>query len=126
MNLLQGNHHRIAPVSQPIAICGQFVLNQPQTLVLKEKVLSIGDSFDVNLDNGWPLLKVRGSLLSISGRKRVEDSQGTHLFDIVKEHLHLHTTYALKDPNQQKICEVKSKTSCKLSLYYYSVRYNPE
>jgi hypothetical protein len=35
--------------------------------------------------NGAPLIKVRGAWMSLSGRKKVEDAQGNHLFDIVKE-----------------------------------------
>ncbi|KAJ5112047.1 hypothetical protein N7532_000092 [Penicillium argentinense] len=102
-------HHDLAPVAEPIAINQQFVSSEPQTLVLKEKVLSVtGDSFEIKLANGQPLLKVHGAWVSISGRKKVEDAQGKHLFDIVKEHLHIHTTYALEDPHKKKICEVKS------------------
>lgn len=107
-------HHHLDPVTEPIAIFEQFVSTEPQTLILKEKVLSVsGDSFDIKLANGEPLLKVHGAWVSISDRKKIEDAQGKHLFDIVKEHLHLHTTYAIKDPHGKKICEVRSNLKCK-------------
>ncbi|KAJ5123270.1 hypothetical protein N7448_009367 [Penicillium atrosanguineum] len=102
-------HHNLDPVVEPIALFEQFVAAVPQTIVLREKVLSVtGDSFDIKLANGETLLKVHGSWVSISGRKKVEDVHGKHLFDIVKEHLHIHSTYALEDTHRKKICEVKS------------------
>ncbi|KAJ5777509.1 hypothetical protein N7520_000755 [Penicillium odoratum] len=102
-------HHALTPVAEPIALFEQFVSTEPQTLVLKEKVLSVsGDSFEVKLANGDTLIKVHGAWVSLSGRKKVEDAHGKHLFDIVKEHLHLHTTFALEDTHRKKICEIKS------------------
>ncbi|CAI7572760.1 hypothetical protein N7533_011424 [Penicillium manginii] len=102
-------HHHLDPITEPIAIFEQFVSNEPQTLILKEKVLSVsGDSFEIKLATGEPLLKVHGAWISLSGRKKVEDTHGKHLFDISKELLHLHTTYAIEDPHKKKICEVKS------------------
>ncbi|GLI80664.1 hypothetical protein PoHVEF18_009021 [Penicillium ochrochloron] len=103
-----GNHN-LEPFLEPIAIFNQFVAREPQTLIMKEKVLSVsGDSFEVKLASGQPLLKVHGAWVSISGRKKVEDIHGKHLFDIVKEHLHLHTTYAIEDTHGKKIAEVKN------------------
>ena len=68
-----------------------------------------GDSFDVTLENGQPLIKVEGKLFSVlAQRKTVRDMQGNHLFDIEKEVMHVHTTFALKDPNGNKFMEVKS------------------
>ncbi|KAF2022347.1 hypothetical protein BU24DRAFT_488573 [Aaosphaeria arxii CBS 175.79] len=99
----------LPPVPQPIGIFDQFIARQPETLVLKEKVLSLsGDSFSIKLTNGSPLFQVEGKVMSISGRKTVRAMDGTHLFDICKEHFHLHTTYAVLDPNDNKIMEVKS------------------
>ncbi|KAK1756773.1 tubby C-terminal-like domain-containing protein [Echria macrotheca] len=100
---------QLAPVPQPISVWNQFLARQTETLILREKVLSLsGDSFDITLQNGQPILKVQGKVMSISGRKSVYDMAGTHLFDIVKEHLHIHATYAAVDPNGRKMLEVKS------------------
>lgn len=102
------------PVSQSVALFEQFIATEPQVLVLKEKVLSLsGDSFDIRLGDGVPILKVTGTLLSVSGRKKVEDMDRNHLFDIRKEHMHVHTTYVLEDPDGNKICEVRSSHKCK-------------
>ncbi|KAJ5322327.1 hypothetical protein N7452_010616 [Penicillium brevicompactum] len=101
--------HNLAPVIEPIAIFDQFIAKEPQTIVLKEKVLSVsGDSFEIKLADGQPFLKVHGAWVSLSGRKKVEDAHGKHLFDIVKELLHIHTTYAIEDAHGKKACEVKS------------------
>jgi len=105
------------PVSQPVALFEKFIAREPQTIVLKEKVLSLsGDSFEIKLENGVPLLKVNGAWLSISGRKKVEDMSGNHLFDLREEHMHIHTTYVMEGPNEDTICEVKSSHKCKRHL----------
>jgi uncharacterized protein YxjI len=81
----------------------------PETLVLKEKLSFSGDDFDIQLLSGVPVFKVKGSVMSWSGRKSVMDLRsGKHLFDIQKEHLHIHTTFALNSPEGQKLGEVKS------------------
>lgn len=99
----------LAPAPQAIGVFPQFFAAGPETLVLKEKVLSLsGDSFSIKLANGTPVLKVEGKVLSISGRKKMFDMQGNHLCSIVKEHLHIHTTYAVEDAKGTKIMEVKS------------------
>ncbi|KAF2118951.1 tubby C-terminal-like domain-containing protein [Lophiotrema nucula] len=101
---------QIAPVPQPIGVHSQFIAQKTETLVLKEHVLSLsGDSFSVKLADGTPVLQVEGKVMSISGRKTVRDMQGNHLFDICKEHFHIHATFAIKNPQDQKIMEVKSK-----------------
>ncbi|KAL6704126.1 hypothetical protein ACN47E_008789 [Coniothyrium glycines] len=99
----------LAPVPQPIGVFPQFFATGPETLVLKEKVISLtGDSFSVKLANGTPILQVEGKVMSISGRKKVTDMQGNHLFSIVKEHLHIHTTFAVEKASGEKVMEVKS------------------
>lgn len=104
----------LSPVPEPIAIFDQFVSKETQTLVLREKVLSVsGDSFDIKLLGGDTLLKVHGAWLSFSGRKKVSDAKGKHLCDIVKEHLHLLTTYAVEDTHRKTILEVKSNLTGK-------------
>ncbi|GIK07533.1 hypothetical protein Aspvir_003199 [Aspergillus viridinutans] len=103
---------QLSPVPKPVAIFDQFIAQQTETLALKEKVLSLsGDSFDVKLANGQPIFQIKAKLMSISGRKSVFDMAGNHLFDIVKEHLHIHTTFAAEDPHGKKLLEVKSSFS---------------
>jgi hypothetical protein len=99
----------LAPVPQAIGVFPQFIAQQPETLVLKEHVLSLtGDSFSIKLANGTPILQVEGKVFSLGGRKKVRDMAGNHLFDIRKELMHIHTTFAIEDPSGKKIMEVKS------------------
>ncbi|KUI59153.1 Protein LURP-one-related 10 [Cytospora mali] len=100
-------------INPPIG-CTKFINSQQQVkLILKEKILSLtGDAFDVQLDpqNGqppYPIFKVDPSF--ITSRKSFYDMQGTHLFDLKKEHFHLiHTYFKAVDPQGNKFFEVKS------------------
>lgn len=128
----QAGHQQAQHNSREVGIFKPFMAHNGSTIVLKEHVLSLtGDSFSVKLADGTPILQVEGKLLSISGRKKVSDMAGNHLFDIVKEHFHIHTTYAAEDPQGNKLMEVKSSFKCKKSgansftsantRYYYVV-----
>ncbi|KAK9578432.1 hypothetical protein V6Z92_009107 [Aspergillus fumigatus] len=103
---------QLSPVPKPLALFDRFIAQQTETMALKEKVLSIsGDRFDVKLANGQPIFQIKAKHMSLSGRKSVFDMAGNHLFDIVKEHLHIHTTFAAVDPHGKKLLEVKSSFS---------------
>ncbi|CAN9295181.1 unnamed protein product [Alternaria sp. RS040] len=99
----------LAPAPQPIGVFPQFLAAGQETLVLKEKVISLsGDSFSIKLANGTPVLQVEGKVMSLTGRKKMFDMQGNHLCSIVKEHFHLHSTYVMESAKGDKIMEVKS------------------
>lgn len=107
---------QLPPVQTPVAITDQFIAQQTESLVLKERILSLsGDSFDVKLVTGEPIFRIKGKPLSISGRKSVFDMADNHLFDIVKERLHIHSTYVVQALDGSKLLEVKSSFSCKWS-----------
>lgn len=117
----------LAPMPSPIGIFPQFLAQGTETLVLKEKVLSLtGDDFHIKLANGTPILRVEGKVMSISGRKKVFDEQGGHLFDIVKEHFHLHATYRVEGAKGEKIMEVKSSLKCEFFFSLFSFGLNGE
>lgn len=104
---------QLPPVQRPIGIFANFIAKYGETLILKEKLMSLsGDSFDIKLANGQPIFKVQGRHMTISGRKSVSDMSGNHLFDIVKEHLHIHSTYVAEDPQGKKILEIKNSFKC--------------
>ncbi|KAL1863358.1 hypothetical protein Plec18167_008220 [Paecilomyces lecythidis] len=106
------NPSDLPPVIQPVAIFDHFIARQTETIILKEKIMSLsGDSFDVKLANGQPIFKVEGKVMTISGRKSVHDMSNNHLFDIVKEHFHIHTTFAAHDPAGNKFLQVKNNIS---------------
>lgn len=97
---------QLPPINPPIDIFGH--VSHGETLVLQEKIRSLtGDSFDIKDASGQPYLRVKGKLASISGRKSVYYGN-THLYDICKEHMHIHSTYSITSPAGDKILEVKS------------------
>lgn len=107
----QGAYPPQAPSGQnpKFGIFEPFIKPFPTTIVLKEHVLSLtGDSFSIKTTDGTPILQVEGKVMSISGRKKVCDMAGNHLFDIVKEHFHIHTTFAIENPQGQTLMTVKS------------------
>ncbi|KAH6633671.1 tubby C-terminal-like domain-containing protein [Boeremia exigua] len=100
----------LPPLPSPIALFPPFQTQTPQTLILREKILSLsGDDFHITLASGAPLLRVSGNVLSLSGRKKVFDEQGVHLFDIVKERWHLHATFRVEDKEGKGLVEVRSE-----------------
>jgi hypothetical protein len=44
----------------------------------------------------------------LTSRPWAQQMSGNHLFDLNKEHFHIHTTFAVLSPQGQKIMEVKS------------------
>ncbi|KAH8175181.1 LURP-one-related domain-containing protein [Sarocladium implicatum] len=100
---------QLPPLPRPIGIFEPWIAKASETLVLTEKVMSLtGDSFDIKTIGGQPIFKIKGRKMTVSGRKTVTDMHENHLFDIVKELLHIHTTFAAEDPSGKKILEVKS------------------
>ncbi|GAD98142.1 hypothetical protein NFIA_098510 [Paecilomyces variotii No. 5] len=115
------NPTELPPVIQPVAIFDQFIARQTETMILKEKIMSLsGDSFDVKLASGQPIFRVEGKVMTISGRKSVYNMTNNHLFDIVKEHFHIHTTFAAHDPSGSKFLQVKNNITCTSGLAWVS------
>ncbi|KAI8958265.1 DUF567-domain-containing protein [Daldinia sp. FL1419] len=105
-----GNPPQLAPFPRPMGIFSPFFARQCETLVLKEKAMSLsGNSFDVSLPNGQPIFKVNGESVSLSSRMNVSDINGNFLFCIRKKHLTIHTTYYAENSNGDEIFEVRSK-----------------
>ena len=113
-----------APVPSPVGIFPQSLAQQPETLLLQEKIFSLtGHDYLVKLANGTPILRVEAKGMSFSGRKKMFDMQGTHLFDIVKEKFHLHTTFAVEDASGGKIMEVRSSVKCECGVFFWLGRW---
>lgn len=92
-----------------IGIFPAYISDRTETFIVKEKGLSItGDDFEVCHVDGFPILKVKGAVMTMSRRKRVYDMRGNHLFSIVKEHFHIHTTFAVEDPQGAIIMSMRS------------------
>ncbi|KAI1339414.1 DUF567-domain-containing protein [Xylariaceae sp. FL0016] len=102
----------LAPYPTTMGVFPQFVAQQPETLVLKEKVLSLsGDSFEIKTADGRPVFQIKGEALSLSGRKNVMDMSGNLLFTIRKKLIALHATFYGEDPSGKVLFEVKGKFS---------------
>jgi uncharacterized protein YxjI len=119
----------LPPYPTPMGIFPAFIAQRPETLVIKEKMMSLsGDSFDIKLLDGRPIFQVRGNAWSLSGRKQVLDMAGNHLFTIRKKHLTLHTTFYAEDPSENQILDVKSEFSSMIRSphsYLYRPRLTP-
>jgi hypothetical protein len=103
---------QLPPFQKQIGIFPAYYAQQSETMVLKEKVMSLsGDSFDIKTIDGRPLFQIKGEVFSLSGRKNVMDMSGNHLFTIRKKHLKLLSTYYAEDPQGKEIFEVVSKLS---------------
>lgn len=101
------------PYPHPLGILPQFSAQQPTTIVLKEKVLSLtGDDFHIKTVDGAEVLRVKGVFASLSGRKEVMDPQGNHLFTIRAEHFSIPKSYYCENPQGQKFLTVEGKWSC--------------
>lgn len=109
----------LAPPPQPVGRFSRFMSPRPQTLVLKEKMMSLsGDSFDIKTIEGQPVLRVKGHSVSWSGRKEVMDAAtGEHLFTIRRQRLVLHATFYAEHPDTaENIFWLKGHFSCQISL----------
>jgi uncharacterized protein YxjI len=89
-----------------LAVFGHMTARETQTLVLKEKSL---DDFDISDLNGTRRMHIEGKAATMHARKKVYDPKGAMLFDIVKEHLHRHTTYSCQDENKKEYMQVQKK-----------------
>ncbi|KAI0471028.1 DUF567-domain-containing protein [Xylariaceae sp. FL0804] len=104
--------HELAPFPRPIGLFQPFIARQAETIVLKEKVLSLsGDSFEIKTLSGQPLFQVKGESFSLSGRKHLMDMSGNILFTIRKKLIALHASFYAEDPQENVIFEVKGKFS---------------
>ncbi|KAI2603631.1 DUF567-domain-containing protein [Hypoxylon sp. NC1633] len=106
-------HHpppQLAPFPRPLGVFTPFVARQTETLILKEKVLSLsGNSFDIALASGQPIFRIKGETFSLSNRMNVMDMSGKLLFCIRKKHFKLHTTYYAEGTSGEEIFEVQSR-----------------
>lgn len=111
---------QLPPLAQPIGQFNGTIAQRPETIVLKEKVLSLsGDSFDIKSISGQPFLTVKGRHATMSGRKSVYDMGKNHLFDLYKEHLHLHSTYTAETPEKNKFLQIKSSIKRTYTTFYF-------
>ncbi|KAL2169552.1 hypothetical protein VTG60DRAFT_5945 [Thermothelomyces hinnuleus] len=98
--------YALPPLPQPLVLFSHMMAQQSLTLVLKERAF---DDFHIMGLDGSRWMHIEGKIASLHGRKKVYDFQGVNLFDIIKEHFHLHATFSCEDANQRQCMQVKSK-----------------
>jgi LURP-one-related len=103
------------PPSEPLAVFQQFIARPNETIVLKERVMSLsGDSFSIKTTAGRPLMQVKAKKLSAHERKTVTDMRGNHLFTIRKKTFTVGSgTFYAEDPQGHKFFTLKGKWSGK-------------
>ncbi|KAI1080794.1 DUF567-domain-containing protein [Whalleya microplaca] len=102
----------LPPFPRPLGLFTPLMAQQSETLVMKEKVMSLsGNSFDVCLANAskQPVLHVAGEALSLSKRMNVSDAQGRFLFCVRKRHLQLHATFYAEDGEGREVFACRSR-----------------
>lgn len=99
------------PPSDPLAVFPRFIARQNESIVLKERVMSLpGDSFSIKTTAGRPLMQVKGKAFSASNQKMITDAQGNHLLTLRKKAFNVGpTTYYGEDPQRKKIFVLKGK-----------------
>lgn len=108
----------LPPTPQPLGIFPSFIAKQTESLILREKGLSLSgaDDFSIKLLDGRSILQVRGDAFSMSGRKRVLNMQGNHMFTIRKGHFSFPSVYYAEDVTGKRFLEVEGKFSRKTHL----------
>ncbi|KAF2702685.1 DUF567-domain-containing protein [Pleomassaria siparia CBS 279.74] len=97
-------------MAAPIGVFSNYIANRSETLILKEKVLSLsGDSFSIKNLEGQVVFQVKGNASSLSGRKAVMDAAGNVLFELRKQHIAIHKTYYAENANKEQVFKVASR-----------------
>lgn len=103
----------LKPLPEAINLFPNFIAQQPETIVLKEKISLSGDSFSVKTQDGRPILQVKGEAMSLSGRKTFMDMEGKVLFQLRKQHFSIPKTFYCEDSQGARILEVQCKFGSK-------------
>ena len=100
------------PVNPPVGVLANYIMQQPTTLVLKEKVFSFsGDDFSIKDTNGVTVVQCAGKALSFRDTKRITDASGRPLFVLKNKLISIHKTFLAEDPNGREIFRVKKHLS---------------
>ncbi|GAW23897.1 hypothetical protein ANO14919_134740 [Xylariales sp. No.14919] len=102
----------IGPYPTQLGLFPRFFASQPESLLLREKALSLsGDSFEIRNSDGELIFRVTSEVSPLAGRTHISDTDGNLLFTIRKKFIALHSTFYAEDPNGKVIIEVKGKFS---------------
>lgn len=117
MGLFSGNAGRtilgpLPPAPHPVGVNGFYTQHREElSLRIRERKTAFsGDDFAVkDALSGQKIFNVNGKVLSLSGKKDVQDAQGKDLFTIRKKHLAIRKTYKGDDAKTgEEIFKVES------------------
>ncbi len=78
-----------------------------RTFRMRQKLVSIGDDFWIEDDQGHRAFKVNGKAMRIRDTLIFEDPQGQELFKIQEKKLHVRDTMEIEDANGHTVATVK-------------------
>lgn len=105
---------QLPPLPHTLGVIPGYYANQPTTLVMREKIMSwTGDDYHIKTTEGASVLRVRGTVMSMSGRTQVLDNQGQHLFTVRRELFSLFANYYAENPQGSKFLTVDGHFSCR-------------
>ena len=71
-----------------------------------------GDDYSIKTTEGVPVLRVRGTVMSMTGRTEVCNNNGEHLFTVRKELFSILKNYYAEDPSGSKFLTCDGEWSC--------------
>ncbi|MCJ1471544.1 hypothetical protein MMC13_000184 [Lambiella insularis] len=103
---------QLPPLPHTLGVLPGYYANQPTTLVMREKIMSwTGDDYHIKTTDGASVLRVRGTVMSMSGRTEVLDNQGHPLFTVRKEIFSFLKNYYAESPQGSKFLTVDGEFS---------------
>ena len=80
------------------------------TLALKEKIFSLtGDDFTVKTADGADILKVKGKMISMHGKKKFTDMHENEIFTLANKMMAITKSFRGESPNGAHDFEIKGK-----------------
>ncbi|MCJ1392381.1 hypothetical protein MMC18_005248 [Xylographa bjoerkii] len=103
---------QLPPLPHHLGVLPGYYATQPTTLVMREKIMSFtGDDYHIKSTDGASVLRVRGTVMSLSDRTEVLDNQGQLLFTVRRQIFSLLKNYYAEDPNGNKFLTVDGEFS---------------
>lgn len=79
--------------------------------IVKERIFSLGDSFDITNPQGEPLYRVKSKVLSLGDKLRIDDLKGNECYNIEQRVFRFLPEYNIYTPKGQLAASVKKKFS---------------
>ncbi|KAH8815594.1 tubby C-terminal-like domain-containing protein [Xylogone sp. PMI_703] len=93
----------------PLGCNPNFCVNREVTLVLRDNLFSLHDSYVIGDDRGSYILGCKSRPLAFGHRKEFFDKRGRYLFSLRERPMTMMETFYAQDANGTEFLEVKSK-----------------